>query len=58
MRDVRPDNGMDGRFVLEGRAWVFGDQVDADWQICSLDRLAELKDRGTPLTAETLGSVS
>jgi len=55
LRDVRPDNGMDGRFVLEGRAWVFGDQVDADWQICSLDRLAELKDRGTPLTAETLG---
>ena len=55
MHDVCHDNGMDGGFILQGSAWVFGDQLDADWQICSLDRLAELKDRGIPLTAETLG---
>lgn len=42
-------------FVLEGRAWLFGDNLDADWEICSLETLAELQAKGVPLTAETLG---
>jgi 3-isopropylmalate/(R)-2-methylmalate dehydratase small subunit len=41
--------------ILHGRAWVFGDNLDADWQICTLTRLEELKVRGLPMTAETLG---
>lgn len=45
-----PDN-----FVLRGNAWVFGDKIDADWQICPLDSYNRLKDEGKPLTAEELG---
>jgi 3-isopropylmalate/(R)-2-methylmalate dehydratase small subunit len=44
-----------GGFALEGNAWVFGDQLEADAHICSLDTLDELKRRGVPLTAQTLG---
>jgi 3-isopropylmalate/(R)-2-methylmalate dehydratase small subunit len=46
---------MTNDFVLQGRAWIFGNKLDADWQICSLDRLDQLKKQGIPLIAEELG---
>jgi len=40
---------------LRGRAWVFLGLMDADWQICPLDAVLELRERGIPLTTEELG---
>ncbi|MBI2886194.1 MAG: 3-isopropylmalate dehydratase [Chloroflexi bacterium] len=48
---------MGDTLVFQGKAWVFGDNLDADWQICSLETLAELRAGGVPLTAEELGKV-
>lgn len=31
---------------VKGRAWVFGDDLDADWDICNLDHLHELAEKG------------
>ncbi|MCL5951288.1 MAG: hypothetical protein M1132_06130 [Chloroflexi bacterium] len=44
-------------FVLRGRAWVFGDQLDADWQICSLETMAQLKSPGGGFLTGKLGKV-
>lgn len=40
---------------LVGRAWIFDDDVSADWQICPLDRLEPASDERMPFTAEVLG---
>lgn len=48
---------MDGGFALEGTAWVFGDNLDADRDICPLEEYQELVRRGIPLTAEALGGI-
>lgn len=43
--------------MLEGAAWVFGDNLDADRDICPLDAYQDLVERGARLTAETLGPI-
>lgn len=40
---------------MRGNAWVFGDLMDVDWEICPFDTLNEMKERGVRLTEETIG---
>ncbi|MBI2861316.1 MAG: 3-isopropylmalate dehydratase [Chloroflexi bacterium] len=40
---------------LSGRAWVFGDALDVDWEICSFEVVREEQGRGTPMTDEEFG---
>ena len=42
--------------VLRGRAWVFGDNLDADWDICDLNYLRELAEKGAIPGAKELGA--
>lgn len=41
--------------VLRGKAWVFGDVMDVDWEICPFETLRRLGERGIPRTYEELG---
>ena len=43
------------RTKLRGRAWVFGDILDVDWEICSFETLRLLGTKGIPPTPESLG---
>jgi len=40
---------------LEGRAWIFGDNLDVDWDICDLHWLQEQSAKGIVPTEEDLG---
>lgn len=48
---------MDDSLVLEGTAWVFGDNLDVDRDICPLEDYQDLVARGVPLSAEALGGI-
>lgn len=41
--------------VLKGRAWIFGDNLDADWDICDLHQLQELAAKGVLPGEKELG---
>jgi 3-isopropylmalate/(R)-2-methylmalate dehydratase small subunit len=40
---------------LRGKAWVFGDLLDVDWEIMSWATQRVLREKGIPLTEEELG---
>ncbi|MFH1487053.1 MAG: 3-isopropylmalate dehydratase [Chloroflexota bacterium] len=40
---------------LNGKAWVFGDLLDVDWEIFPYETLRELRERGVATTEEELG---
>jgi 3-isopropylmalate/(R)-2-methylmalate dehydratase small subunit len=40
---------------LRGRAWVFGDLLEVDWDIMPFATQHQLKEKGIPLTEEVLG---
>jgi 3-isopropylmalate/(R)-2-methylmalate dehydratase small subunit len=40
---------------MRGRAWLFGDILDVDYDICAVDVARTLREKGLPLTAENLG---
>ncbi len=40
---------------LRGKAWVFGDFMDVDWEICPYDVIVQLRGRGIPTTQEEIG---
>lgn len=40
---------------LRGKAWVFQGLLDADKEICPLDIVLDLRDKGLPITEQSLG---
>ncbi len=40
---------------LRGGAWVFGDLMDVDWEICPYDVIVQLRGKGVPVTDEEVG---
>ena len=46
---------MPGAKKLRGRAWVFGDLLDVDWEIMPFATLHVLKEKGIPVSEEELG---
>jgi 3-isopropylmalate/(R)-2-methylmalate dehydratase small subunit len=40
---------------LRGKAWVFGDILDVDWEICSFEELRTLQAKGVKPSPESLG---
>ena len=40
---------------MRGQAWLFGDILDVDYEICAVDVARTLREKGLPLTAENLG---
>ena len=40
---------------MRGKAWVFGDLMDVDWEICPFDIVYQLMNRGIPVTEEEVG---
>ena len=40
---------------LRGKAWVFGDLLDVDWEIMPFATLHVLKEKGIPVSEEELG---
>ncbi len=41
--------------VVKGRAWIFGDNLDVDWDICDLHQLQELAAKGVLPGEKELG---
>ena len=40
---------------MRGKAWVFGDLMDVDWEICPFDVTSQMKRQGIPITEEGMG---
>ena len=40
---------------MRGKAWVFGDIMDVDWEICPFETMRTLDAKGLARTAENLG---
>jgi 3-isopropylmalate/(R)-2-methylmalate dehydratase small subunit len=40
---------------MRGQAWLFGDILDVDYDICVVGKQRVLRDKGLPITAEALG---
>ncbi|MFC1861991.1 3-isopropylmalate dehydratase [Chloroflexota bacterium] len=40
---------------LRGRAWVFGDLMDVDWEICPFETVRMLQEKGIHITEKELG---
>jgi 3-isopropylmalate/(R)-2-methylmalate dehydratase small subunit len=46
---------MSAAIRLRGRAWVFGDLLDVDWEICPFETVRLLEEGGKRVTEEELG---